>query len=118
MTTWILRILLIALPLAGVFYWLWLKKRYRDDAGALRSREIQLLIGSIVLLGTFVSLLVATSDGGGKPGDFYVPPYEKDGKIVSGQFMSREEARERGYLEEAPQAKGDAQPGESETFGD
>ncbi|MEM9880614.1 MAG: hypothetical protein AAF862_15200 [Pseudomonadota bacterium] len=118
MTTWILRLLLFLLPLSGLVYWVWLKQRYSGDAAAIRSREIQLLIAGIAVIATFVTLLVATSNSGGKPGDFYIPPYEEDGKIISGQFISREEAIERGLIKKTQRPNTAEKSSERKTVGD
>lgn len=115
MTTWIIRLLLVVLPVAVAFYWLWLRKNQKDDEDRLRAKEIRLIFASAIAFIVLLVLMVfVIPRGGGRPDDIYIAPYEKDGKIIPGEFLSPEEAKKRGLFPEkvTPQDK------PLETFGD
>lgn len=115
MTTWILRLLMIVIPLAGGVYWFQLRRRHAGDKAALRQSEIQLaIVAGAIFLSFLAFLAFVAPQSGGKPGDFYIAPYEVDGKIMPSEFITQEEARARGLIKEDPPK----QETPLETFGD
>jgi len=116
--TWILRFLLVVLPIAALAYWLWLRKTHADDKDMLRSQEKRLLLISGGLLVVSIGLMFLSASDGGQPGDFYIPPHEKDGKIVSGRFITQEEAKALGLIKETERPDTSAPDDTLETFGD
>jgi hypothetical protein len=116
MITWVLRVLLIVLPIVAALYWINIKRRPKTEAGDIRRQELALLgITATVFVSVLLSLALLAPRNGGSPDDVYTAPYEKDGKIIPGEFLSPEEARARGLLDKAPEP---AEDEPLETFGD
>lgn len=116
MITWVLRALLILFPIVALLYWISIKRRPQTEAGAVRRQELGLLgVTAAVFVIVLVSLALLAPKNSGRPDDVYIAPYEKDGKIIPGQFLSPEEARARGLIDAAPAPPQD-EP--LETFGD
>lgn len=115
MTTWIIRLLLVVLPVAVAFYWFWLRNTQKDDEDRLRAKEIRLIfISAAAFIGLLAVMVFVLPRGGGSPDDVYIAPYEKDGKIIPGEFISPQEAKKRGLLlQKSPPAEKPL-----ETFGD
>ncbi|GHF23775.1 hypothetical protein GCM10017044_17930 [Kordiimonas sediminis] len=90
----IVRLILILVPIAAVIFWLrWRIKRKHSDAEL--SEDIsdlrRILLISIALIFGAAMTLYFVDDGKGDPNMRYVPPYEKDGKIIPGHFVPIDE---------------------------
>lgn len=82
----------------------------------MRRQELALLgVTAAVFVIVLLSLALLAPRNSGRPDDVYIAPYEKDGKIIPGEFMSAEEARARGLIDKTPAPQED-EP--LETFGD
>lgn len=116
MTTWILRLLLVVLPVFIALYWIKLKRSGSEDDGTLRRKELGLIgLSAAAFIGVLLFIVFLAPSNGGKPGDVYIAPFEKDGKIIPGEFLSPEEAAARGLAERSSVDRKDET---LETFGD
>ncbi|RMF11241.1 MAG: hypothetical protein D6763_03630 [Alphaproteobacteria bacterium] len=92
MTGWVLRALLLLLPL--ILYLLWRRhvrrKAAATEAGdqttldALQSQFLWIVLALVVGFGVVAGILAFSS--GEDPSKTYVPPHMKDGKLVPGEF--------------------------------
>ncbi|MEO0411170.1 MAG: hypothetical protein AAF221_04915 [Pseudomonadota bacterium] len=115
MTTWLLRLFLIALPILILIYWILMRKKASNTGQDVSVEERRIaLTGGIVFLIVLALLIFVVPFGGHSPDDVYIAPRQENGKIIPGEFISKEEAKKRGLL------KTDLSPPpeELEPFGD
>lgn len=99
MTTWLLRLFLIVLPVLLLLYWILIRKKASNTGQDVSVEERRIAVmGGIVFLIVLALLIFVVPFGGNSPEDVYIAPRQENGKIIPGEFISKEEAQERGLL--------------------
>lgn len=84
-----IRIVLFAAPLVGLFLYLRWRKKQLQEGAELDKELLHLRMGLagvlVVVFLAFMGLRFFDTEKGA-PGDTYIPPHMKDGKLVPGQF--------------------------------
>lgn len=117
MTTWLIRLVLIALPVALLLYWVLLRRKALSTGQDMSAKERRIAItGGIMFVLMMTGLVFIVPFTGNSPEDVYIAPRQVDGKILPGEFISKEEAMRRRLMDEEQPSSSDVE--ELEPFGD